>query len=596
VQVPSPQQGVVPAEGRKTESGPHRRKFFITAAIAGAGFVLFLMVLAIRVYFPRAPAENGGPVGATNADSLAGKQLAEKVHQLLKAHCYRCHGENGAAEGGFNYILDLDKLKARKKIIAGNPEKSRLFRRVKQGEMPPEEEKSRPEAKDIALLKQWIEEGAPSLPVSSSPLGFVSTADMVERMHASIMALPERDRPFARFFTFTHLANAGLRNDELQTYRVALGKLVNGLSWNKEIVNPKPIDPGQTILRIDIRDYQWSDRLWKRILEGYPYGILWDHPKAKECVELAGGQLPFLRGDWFVAEASRPPLYHEMLQMPATERELEKQLHIELEVNIRQERVVRAGFNGSGVSRNNRLIERHASPYGSYWRSYDFADNVGQRNLFAFPLGPGLNDKGFLPDGGEIIFSLPNGLHAFMLINENGNRLDKGPLNVVSDSRRPDRAVENGISCMTCHTRGLIPKTDQVRLHVEKNPSSFSPQELETIKALYADGDKLNALFAKDNGRFRAAVEQTGGKFTSTDSLATLVSYFEQELDLASAAAELGFRPVEFSDMLVQSPSLLRILGPLRVSGGTVQRRVFTQSIGPLAEELKLGVLLPHTR
>src|SRR5262249_12390486 len=152
---------------------------------------------------------------------------------------------------------------------------------------------------------------------------------------------------------------------------------------------------------------------------------------------------------------------HELLQLPETERELEKQLHIDVSENVRQERVVRAGFNGSGVSGNNRLIERHPSPYGSYWRSYGFADTTGQRNLFAFPLGPAADGKGFVPDGGEIIFSLPNGLNAFMLVNEKGNRLDKAPLSVVSDPRRPDRAVENGISCMSCHARGFIPVKDQ---------------------------------------------------------------------------------------------------------------------------------------
>ena len=203
--------------------------------------------------------------------------------------------------------------------------------------------------------------------------------------------------------------------------------------------------------------------------------------------------------------ASRPPLYHELLQLPETERELEKQLHIDVSENIRQERVARAGFNGSGVSQNNRLIERHPSPYGSYWRSYDFADSMGRRNLFAFPLGPGFEGKGFLPDGGEIIFSLPNGLNAFVLINEKCNRLDKAPSSVVSDPRRPDRAVENGISCMSCHARGFIVKKDQIRPHVEKNPGSFSPQEQDTINALYPPEDKLNTWFVKDNERFRKA-------------------------------------------------------------------------------------------
>lgn len=97
-----------------------------------------------------------------------------------------------------------------------------------------------------------------------------------------------------------------------------------------------------------------------------------------------------VRGDWFVAAASRPPLYHQVLQLPETDRELEKLLQVDVDENLRTRKVWRAGFNGSGVSQNNRLIERHESDLtnGAYWKSYDFGGNDGRKNLFAHPLGP----------------------------------------------------------------------------------------------------------------------------------------------------------------------------------------------------------------
>src|SRR6185503_9031676 len=115
--------------------------------------------------------------------------------------------------------------------------------------------------------------------------------------------------------------------------------------------------------------------------------------------------------------------------------------------NIKQERVARAGFNSSGVSRNNRLIERHESGATVYWKSYDFGGNTGRQNLFAQPTGPGANADTFLHDGGEIIFSLPNGLQAYLLVDGKGNRIDKGPVAIVSDPKQGDRQVTNGISC-----------------------------------------------------------------------------------------------------------------------------------------------------
>src|SRR5262249_9411092 len=154
----------------------------------------------------------------------------------------------------------------------------------------------------------------------------------------------------------------------------------------------------------------------EKILAAYPYGLSLATPAARRCAAATDCKLPYVRADWFVSAASRPPLYHEVLQLPERDRDLEKLLQIDVNENIRQERVARAGFNGSGLSRNNRLIERHESAHGAYWKSYDFAGSVGKQNLFESPLGPG-GPNGFQHDGGEIIFNLPNGLQAYMLVD-----------------------------------------------------------------------------------------------------------------------------------------------------------------------------------
>ena len=50
--------------------------------------------------------------------------------------------------------------------------------------------------------------------------------------------------------------------------------------------------------------------------------------------------------------------------------------------------VKRAGFQKSGVSKHNRLIERHAIPTGYFWTSYDFKGDRPEQSLFIHPLGP----------------------------------------------------------------------------------------------------------------------------------------------------------------------------------------------------------------
>jgi hypothetical protein len=552
-------------------------------------------------------AERGSPTTANHAATAATKEkkspvqsdsvdrisVARKAHDILKASCYRCHGENGTAEGGFNFVLDRDKLVARRKLLPGDAEHSKLYRRVSEGEMPPEGETPRPTPAEIANLKEWIDEGAPAGVQVTRPSSFITEAQVVALIHADVVSRPERDRRFLRYFTITHLANAGFSSDELLTYQHALAKLVNSLSWRNRIVVPEPINLDATILRVDIRDYQWTERVWDNILASYPYGVLQGIPEAKACFDIAGGQLSHVRLDWFVAVACSPPLYHQVLQLPEEDRRLEEQLHIDVVENIRQERVVRAAFNGSGVSRNNRLIERHESPHGSYWRSYDFADNLGRHNIFAHPLGPGQDANSFEYNGSEIIFNLPNGLHAFMLVDARGKRLNKAPPDIVSDPRRPDRAVENGISCMTCHARGLIPKSDQVRNHLRENSGAFSQVEADAISALYPAENKLRSLFAADNERFRKAIGQTGSRLGTTEPIAALVVQHEHELDLRLAAAEVGMKPKEFSEHLDQSAPLARTLGSLRIAGGTVQRQVYASAFQDLVTELKLGTYLP---
>jgi formylglycine-generating enzyme required for sulfatase activity len=491
-----------------------------------------------------------------------------------------------------NYVLNRERLVAARKVVPKDFKKSRLFRRMRNEEMPPEADaagnpiKVRLTDEEMDAVKRWIAAGAPDFAPKSKPRPFITNTDILEYIHKDLLPAGEQERRFRRYFTITHLYNAGLSEDELLSYRVGLAKLVNSLSWGHEVKVPVPIDPAQTVFRIDLRDYGWKTTVWDQIVTGYPYGITYRTRTAEACSAMCQTALPHVRADWFVFAASRPPLYHEVLDLPQTDRELEKILHVDVEGDVQDEDVARAGFNGSGVSRNNRLIERHRSPYGSYWKSYDFASNVDRQNLFQHPLGPGKAEHYFKPDGGEIIFSLPNGLQGYFLVDGNGKRIAKGPINIVSDAKQADRAVVNGVSCMSCHNRGMILKADQVREHALKNPSAFNPDELAVIKALYPPGKEFRKLVRRDAERFRKAVEATGAHLSKTEPVYTLAGSFEKEIDLRTAAAEVGVSAEDFAKGLGRSTELARVFGPLRVEGGTIQRQVLVAHFADLAGEL----------
>jgi mono/diheme cytochrome c family protein len=529
-------------------------------------------------------------------------QLAEKARAVLKTHCYRCHGQEGAVEGGLNYVADLGKLVGRKKVVPGNADESRLFKRMADGTMPPPDEQPRPSEADLAAVRAWIAAGAPG--ASLGARAPITPPDVHAAILADLDTHDRRARRFQRYFTLTHLYNAGLSDEELQTYRNALAKLVNSLSWNSAVRAPAAVDPARIILRIDLRWFQWDATIWNRILQDYPYGVLDETIAARAVSVNTAARVPAVRADWFVATASRAPLYYDVLQLPANLADLERQLRVDSTLDIQQERVVRVGFNGSGVSRFNRVLERHDSAQGMYWRTYDFdeppanlAERVNgnlladRRNIFAHPLGPVAADQPFQHAGGEAIFALPNGLHGFFIMNAVNARLDKAPVAIVSDPKRPDRAVEAGVSCMSCHVTGVLPKPDQVREHVGKNPAAFRRQDADLIRALYPLKEKSLELMQEDMKRYAAALGKTGNKVTRFEPVSTVTGRYEADLDLPLAAAEVGLKPEEFVEKVNASETLAKHVGALRTAGGTVSRQIWVQAFGDHVRELQLGTL-----
>src|SRR5438128_10492058 len=64
---------------------------------------------------------------ASEAEAVA---FARDAQRIFTSYCYRCHGQDGANEGGFNYVLDSRQLVSRRTIVPGNAAKSKLFRRL----------------------------------------------------------------------------------------------------------------------------------------------------------------------------------------------------------------------------------------------------------------------------------------------------------------------------------------------------------------------------------------------------------------------------------------------------------------------------------
>src|SRR5438876_65901 len=83
-------------------------------------------------------------------------ELAAKARDVFQRYCYRCHGKDGANEGGFNYVIDLPQLVQRRKVVAGVPQKSKLLGRLRDADdpMPPAEVKPRPSQGEIEVIEK----------------------------------------------------------------------------------------------------------------------------------------------------------------------------------------------------------------------------------------------------------------------------------------------------------------------------------------------------------------------------------------------------------------------------------------------------------
>ncbi len=522
----------------------------------------------------------------------AQENLAQQVFTIFQQNCLNCHGEHGAYTE--QLIIEHTALVASGgAIIPGNPQASEFYQRLI--ETAPEKRMplNAPPLSQAAIdtIREWIAIGAPDWRDTFEPDGpFITPKEMLETIENHVNSLSPFDRPFARYFTLTHLYNARETIEALLAYRRALSKLVNSLSWGRKVTNPQPIDSEETIFYIDLRDYEWEigTNRWTLIEAEYPYGIEFNAPtqttlreKLTNLREAMNCEVPFVHVDWFLATASLPPLYHDILGLPETDRELETRLEVNVVENLRNaagRRVWRAGFNDSGVSNHNRVVERHESRYGAYWKSYDFAGSVGTQHIFTHPLS-------FTHDGGEIIFNLPNGLQAYYLADAGGNRLNEAPISIVRNPAASDPTVRNGLSCIGCHTEGMKDFEDQVRGVVEQNVNP--PFDKDRALRLYTEQATMNALVAEDTERYRQALEETGGVFGGIEPIQRFHEAFQGPVDVAHAAAAVGLETVEFLTQIREKQSLKNLgLQTLTDVNGTVKRDAWTSNFDDVISAL----------
>jgi hypothetical protein len=538
------------------------------------------------------------PAAATEAIAAPSDPVAKAAFDVLDKHCARCHQTGKLLDRerpakNFGNILKLDEIAANPHyVLPGNPLGSKLFRQIADKEMPYDiyyegASHAPPSEADLKALENWVTALGNKAVASCETHKFITPEDMVSFMVSDLDKERPQRRATTRYLTLTHLVNVCADPAAMKVYRQAAVKFLNSLARSSDVVKLETIDPEGSILRFNLLDLGWRAADWDNVIAVYPYNIQPDTEFSRMLASGTATPVPYVRADWFVFTASQPPLYDALLQLPNTFQQLAREQGVDVESNIRNFVAQRAAFQRSGVSQNNRLIERHPSRTGYFWTSYDFAGNRDRQSLFSFPLGP-VGPNAFHHDGGETIFSLPNGFQAYYLNKATGERLDKGPTAIVRDPSRKDFAVTNGISCMGCHDQGMRKAKDDIRDLVLKG-RTFPKQVRDAVEGLYPPHDRMDALIEDDTKRFVDAMRRAGLdstlKLNGIEMINALAKRYEDDLDLTLAASELGLGKTEFSQRAANVDQKYRPL-VRRLVQGAVPRDQFESAFRGIAPDM----------
>ena len=189
-----------------------------------------------------------------------------------------------------------------------------------------------------------------------------------------------------------------------------------------------------------------------------------------------------------------------------------QKLGVDSAANIKNGVAKRAGMTVSGVSRNNRVVERHPSRYGFYWKSFDFKSNRGHENVFG---GPDQLSRERRRDDLHAA-QRPQG---YYVSDSKGHRLEFGPDRDRGRQVRGGQDVRNGLSCIRCHDAGMKGFSDNGAARPAEPAGRRGVRQAQGACDLYPEQKEMDALVKKDGTRFTDAMTELLGERRRTEPL-----------------------------------------------------------------------------
>lgn len=199
----------------------------------------------------------------------AAVDFARDIQPIISAKCFQCHGpDEGARKAKLRLDVRAEAIQARKgdvyAIKPGEPEKSLLLARVSSSDvdevMPPPKEGRPLEAAEIALVRQWIQEGA----------HYAEHWAFVKPVRPSLPAVKDRSWPAngIDFFTLAAMESKGLSPSPPADAHTLIRRLALDLTG-------LPPTPNQVREFVEDRSPSALERAVDRLLASPSYGERW---------------------------------------------------------------------------------------------------------------------------------------------------------------------------------------------------------------------------------------------------------------------------------------------------------------------------------
>jgi len=193
----------------------------------------------------------------------------------------------------------------------------------------------------------------------------------------------------ARYVLLSHKKDGGASAQAFEVFIKGVNKGLNTLSTNDNIIKATPVDPSESIYRIELSALGLTPADWNLILSKDPYKFQDNTRIGLQIQAQTKTKFPWLHADnmMFIALGD-PAIYNALKKIPATLGELQAKFGINRQAEIDAFDARLLGFNGSPISENkNRLLLRLPINDGdfSYWQTFDPDSNfLAQKNLSDF--------------------------------------------------------------------------------------------------------------------------------------------------------------------------------------------------------------------